>query len=361
MTANPSSGRFQRLEKLLAQDPANPLLLADTCEAAVAQGEFDAADRLIDQGIQHEGETLAWRFRRASLRMAQRRLPEARQLLEALRSEGPPHPAVDHNLAYVALLEGRHADCLDLLAPWVGDPSRLGPDAAALETLWLRALHHLDRLKDAWSWVERRGAAHLPPAAAGVASLIALDLSRIDDAEQLSHAALRADAQQPEALVAAGAVAMARRDLRRAREWTARAVGAHPHQSRAWSTLGFVDLLEGNVAAARGHFLRALAIEPRDTGTLIALGWACIAEGDLEAARSAFEAAVAADAEYAEGHGGLAVVLALQGAREPAAAHGDRARKLQPGNIAARYASAVLSGQSDGLRGVQKLVQQILG
>jgi len=352
--------RFERLSRLLAQDPANLLLLADAFDAAMSEGALDQAEQIARQGADAEDQAPAWRFRLASLRIAQRRLGEARTLLEGLRSESMRHPSVDHNLAYVALLEGDFAACAQWLAPWMADAGSAGREAAAIEALWLRAAHGAGQLREAWEWAEQRGLANLGPAAAGVASLIAIDLSKIDAAEQLSATALRADPSQAEALVASACVAMARRRLPLARQLLSAAVTRHAHQARAWSTLGFVDLLEMKLPQAREHFDRAIALSPHDDGTLVGLGWTCVLQADLDAARRTFQAAVAADEQSADGHGGLAVVLALQGESAAAATHADLAKRLQPGNVAARYAHSILTGNTEGLRGVQKMAQQLL-
>lgn len=360
-TLTPTRSRLDRLAQLLQEDPANPLLLADAADEALAAGELGRAEQYIAEGQACEGSTHAWRFRLANVRLAQRRLGEAGELLEALRRDGLLHPSVDHNLAYVAFLRGDFAGCAALLDPWLANQPAPPPERDALEALWLRAMHHADALQAAWTRIESWGIDKLGAQAAGVASLIASDLSRMEAAEMLSAAALRADPQQAEALVARASVQLSRRDTAAARGLLVRLTQAQPHQARAWSTLGFVDLLELDAAAARRHFGKALEIHPRDVGTLTGLGWACLAGNDLQAAAAAFETILAIDADSADGHGGLAVALALQGATQRSGEHAQQAKRLQRGNVAARYAQAVLTGHSAGLEPIQRLARRLLG
>lgn len=357
----PQPDRLARLTELLQRDPSNALLLADVAEAALAAGVFRDAELHIEAGIREEGATAAWLFRKSRLRIAQRRLEEARVLLEELKQTVAPDPAIDHDLAYICFLEGSLAGCVQILKPWIDPKAGAGAAVGAIQALWLRAKHHQDGLQEAWAWIEASGTANLAPVAAGVASLIAADLEQMAAADAMSSAALQADPYHAEALVARACVALAARQMTQARALLDRATRKHPHQARAWSTLGFLDLLEMNPAGSHSDFAKALELAPRDLASLIGQGWACILQNDLERAAHAFKVAVEIDPEYAEGHGGHAVVSALTGSHAVSAEHADRARKLQPGSVAARYAQALATGNTDGLKGVQKIATQLFG
>ncbi|MES2938201.1 MAG: tetratricopeptide repeat protein [Pseudomonadota bacterium] len=358
-SASPSTERYARLALLQQQDPGNALLLADACEAALAAGKLDAARQHAEAGVWLEPDNPGWRYRLAQVLIAQRQLPQARALLLQLRDGTAPQASIDHDLGYIDLLEGRFDDCAQLLAPWVDGGV---PQVAAIQALWLRAMHHADRLEDAWRWVEdRQRDGQLTPQAAGVASLVAVDRARMDAAGALAGFALQADGGHVEALLALGCVQLAKSDPAAARAALERAVQFAPHQPRAWSALAFVDMAQFDAQQARAHFEQALQLAPADLTSLHGLGWACAMQQDLAAAGAAFERAVAADASWGESHGSLAVVLALQGDSQRARTEMEQARKLQPGCLSARHAEALLTGQAQRLHGVDKLAQQILG
>ncbi|MBA2675444.1 MAG: tetratricopeptide repeat protein, partial [Ramlibacter sp.] len=201
-SASPATERYARLAQLQQQDPGNALLLADVCDAALASGQLDAARQHVQAGAQLEPDNPAWRYRLAQVLIAQRQLQQARELLLQLREGTAPQAAVDHDLGYIDFLEGRFDDCARLLAPWVAAGALAAPE---IQALWLRAMHHADRLDDAWRWVEeRQHDGQLSPQAAGVASLVAVDRARMDAAGALAGFALQADGNHVEALLALG-------------------------------------------------------------------------------------------------------------------------------------------------------------
>lgn len=362
---NPSStingSRHQKLAALLRQDPDNVLLIADAAEAALAEANFASVEEHIAAGVGLEGATKAWRFREASLRIAQRRLTDAVALLEALRDSSPADVSLDHNLAYVRFLEGRYADCTGLLQPWL-DGTRtielqaLGPVAA----LWLRALHHEGELARAWAWVERH-ANNLPtPEVAGIASLIALDLDNEVAAEKLARSVLRVEPSQLEASIVAATIATARGEGTRAATLLGHAMERHPHQARAWSTLGFAELAGSNHAEAQRHFRKALDFAPADSGSWLGLGWSEVLGRNLEAAQLAFERALEAGADPADAHGAMAVVLALRGEERKGEEQVKLAIQLGGDGMTTKFAQAVLGGSRADMSNVQMLARQIL-
>lgn len=361
-TSNPSLARLARLAPLVNQDPGNMLLLAEASEAALAAGDADSAQRYLEAGLQRDAANPAWRFKLANLWISQRRLRDARELLEALQAERPAHPSVSHNLAYIEFLQGNFAQAAQILEPWLIKKRASGAEAGAIQALWLRALHHAERLDEAWLWVEGQLCeGGLCDAAAGVASLIAVDHDRLIDAGRLSTLALQSDPGHIEALIARGCILMDSGETQAARAALEVATRNAPHQARAWSTLGFVHMLEMDAGQARDRFEKALGLTSEDAGTWQGLGWACIWLNDLESATRAFLRAVELDPVSGESHGGLSVVLALKGHTEEARSHLEQAQSLQRGSVSARYAKGILSGNLEGLAGVHRVAQQILG
>jgi tetratricopeptide (TPR) repeat protein len=124
---------------------------------------------------------------------------------------------------------------------------------------------------------------------------------------------------------------------------------------------GFAALLANDLPGARAAFLKAVAAMPQHIGTWHGLGWTQIVQGDLAAAHSSFNTALALDRNFAESHGGLAVVLALQSKREMAAEHAELALRLDRANLSGRYAQALLSGEVKDASEVQRFARRLLG
>ena len=354
--------RHERLELLLQQDADNGLLLADAAEAALAAGALDRADQLIEMGMRQPDGDSAWRFRLASLRIAQRRLAEARALLLALEAEGGKHPAVTHNLAYVELLAGNFSTCAQMLRPWIDDGiAGAGSQDPALQALWLRAMNHLGLLEEAWDWTQRRIASGtLGAPAAGVASLIAVDLSRMDDALQLSQLALDAGVAQVEPLIARASVALTKREGAAARKLLQAALKLNPNDARTWSCLGFAEMVDQKYGASREAFEKALRVVRSHLESWQGLGWACVLQHELQAAGKAFDEAIALDAMNAESLGGRAVVHALQGATKLAQEYADRALALDSVNKSAQFAQGLLLGEKAGPEALKALATNLL-
>ncbi|MDP9933596.1 tetratricopeptide repeat protein [Variovorax paradoxus] len=369
--------RLDRLDGFLRQDPSNNALLIDAFETALSCGEWARARLRLEQGQALDNEPLAWRLREGDFWLAQQRYEEALGVLETLSKTPNPPPGFAevllHNLAFIDLKRGRYQDCIARLAPLVeaapvsSDSADLQPTVAtrALQQLWLRALHHDAQLTRAMTWAKDAEARReLDTGAAGVASLIAIDASDLASAHRWSAASLgdsAPDEAPAEALVAQASLALASRDAVRAAALADAALRRHPDDGRAWSTRGFAALLAGDLAGATAAFERALSNMAAHIGTWHGLAWTQIQQGNLPAARTSFEAALALDRNFAESHGGLAVVLAMQQLRQEAEEHAAMALRLDKNNVSGRYANALLSGEVKDANDLQRLARRLLG
>jgi tetratricopeptide (TPR) repeat protein len=377
--------RLDRLEGFLRSDPGNAVLRIDVFETALRCGEWSRAEAQLRHGQTHATDTLSWALREGDFWLAQKGYAQAREVLQGLVgiAETPSGftDVVLHNLAYIDFCEGQFAACIERLAPRlepreyptatepVGEalmPRRL--DSAiepALQQLWLRALHHagdLDRATAWLSWAEQT--LQLDARAAGVASLIALDNSRIDMAQRWSLAALATQHPQDrpiEALVTQASLALAGQDAKRAAQLADAALQINPSDGRAWSARAFADLLAGDLSRAQAHFHQALRTMPGHIGTWHGLAWTQLLSQDLAAAQASFEQALAMDRNFAESHGGLAVVLAMRGQEASAREHIELAMRLDRSNLSGQYAQALLSGEARDAVAVQRLAKRLLG
>lgn len=367
MTPSPTAHaatRLARLQGYLSQDPDNADLLAQTCEAAIAAGNHDAALSLVERAKALSLDPHEWTFRRARIAIARRELPLAAQLLAQLQNDMGAHPVLAHDLAWVRWLEGDLDACRALLHPWLlaTAPRALSePERAAVQVLWLRASHRLGRVQEAWTWiVAQREVGTLAVAAQGIASLIAIDADRFEEAGVLADAALAISANSPEALVARASVALARQDTPTARPLLEHALHLRADDGRIWSTLGYASLQTGDLPAATAQLRRALDTMPGHVGTWHALGWSLLLQSEREQALDAFDRALALDPNFAESHGALGLVLALAGERERARHYLDVCDRLDRHNVTGRYARALLSGQAGDAHQLAELARRLL-
>jgi tetratricopeptide (TPR) repeat protein len=357
---SPAARRLQTLEKYLRQDPANPSLLADTFEAALAAGAHERAGDLVDAAERLGLDPAAWTFRRASACIARRDLEQAEALLRRLQSAGD-HPAISHDLAHVRFLQADHAAACALVEPWLAAEGLAPAQREAVQLLWLRARHRLHLLRETWDWLVQADAeGRLQERAKGPASLIAVDTSHFEAALAWSEAALAADAQQVEALVARAYVAMAQRQPEAAGSLLERASRAKPDDGRIASALGYASLLAQDFPLAQAQLERALQAVPEHVGTWHALGWTRLLQGNTAGALEAFRAALELDRNFAESHGAVGLVLALRGDRPAAEQHLQLARRLDPRNVTGRYARGLLEGETLDADRLAELTRRLL-
>jgi len=361
-----STARLERLEAYLREDPSNPGLLTEAFGAALQCAQWERAAFHLRHAQALQPGNLAWSLREGDLLLAQGQYQLAAELLGTLMSlDGAPREFTDavlHNLAWIAFQDGRYQDCADRLNPRLQDLDH--PASAALASLWLRALHHAGQLDQAVTWAAAADAKQqLPAAAAGVASLAALDADQLEQAGQWAARALEQatpDDRPIEALVTQSSLALARQDAAQARTQARAALQISPRDGRAWSAHAMADLLAGDLPTALAHFDNALATMPGHIGTWHGKAWAQLLSSDLQGAQRSFTSALDLDRNFAESHGGLAVALALQGRTEEAQQHIERALRLDAFNLSGRYAQAILGGEIRDLESFQALAKRLL-
>lgn len=225
----------------------------------------------------------------------------------------------------------------------------------------LRTWHRAWRLDAAWDWIQAADrSAVLQPTTRGVAALIAVDRGDFAAARNWSADALEEEGASMEALVAHGTVALAERQVVRAVEAFERALRLNAQDGRALGGLGLARLLGGDFTRARRHLEQAVLRVPEHIGTWHALGWTRLLQGDGAGALEAFRRALRQDRNFAESHGAVGLALAHQGEPEEARRHLDLADRLDPSNVTARYARAVLAGEAGDAARLAALARRLL-
>ena len=359
--------QLERLEGYLRQDPENSVLQGDVFQLALQCGEWERARTILSHAQAREPGNPAWALREGDFWLAQQRYAEARTVMErlaVLAEPGSPfQDVVTQNLGFIDFREADYASCIARIEPLMMVERAGVKDSASLQQLWVRAMHRHAEVARACEWAaqaERDGSLH--PAAAGVASLAAVDNDEFASAQRWAQLA-SASEESPslELLVTQASLALAARDADAAQHFAAQALHLNPEDGRAWSARGFADLLRGDFEGATEDFKRALTFMPEHIGSWHGQGWAQLLRRDLAAAQASFESALALDRNFAESHGGLAVVLALRQQSEAAREHIDVAQRLDRSGLSSRYAEAILSGEAHDAQALRRLAERLLG
>jgi Flp pilus assembly protein TadD len=346
------------LQEFLRQDPTNWRLRAEVFDAALTAGELESARTLVESALGERPSDASWIHRQAVLMLARGEHPQAQAVLESLIASGRGEPAIRHNLALALFSQGQYGRASEQLAPLL---ERQEDDATVAWTLWLRCQHRSGSIGEALETF--RGGAlqrRIPLDAWGVASLMAVDVGRFNDARAWCQRALQQQPDQMEALAARGALELAAEDPQAALGWFGRALEVRPDDGRTWSGLALAKMLVRDFAGADEAFGRATAGNLRHTGTWVAWGWCRLLRNDSEAARQVFEESVRLDRSFGEGHGGLAVALLQLGRGEEAKRELQIALRLDAKGLGARYAQALLSGEARDPARLSRLSETVL-
>jgi tetratricopeptide (TPR) repeat protein len=343
LTPTAPDAQLQRLLGYAQADPGNLVLRADIFERALTIGDHVCAQAQVRWALERHAIDPGWRHRLALLDMAQGEWGEAAQLLQGLIDEGRDEPVLRLNLASALMGQERNEEAVALLEPLVAAHLAALPEAL---TFMLRALHRQGELEEGLALFMKHEGQCQSAETFGVASLMAVDEERIDDAQRWSARALASQPSQHEAQVAAASVRLGERDAQGALRLLQAAVQRHPQDGRSWSAVGMALLLSGDLPGARDAFERAVSAIPKHIGSWHGLGWTVMFQNDMAAAVAAFNRAMELDRNFADTHGALAVAQALQGDATAAQASMRRAQGLDPSSLSAKFAQAILNGET---------------
>lgn len=351
--------RLTRFQDFLKQDPDNKTLGLDIVALALAVGQYDLAQHQIDAGLRRFPDDVQWRHSQASLASARGDFFGAEAILERLIAEGNSAPALLYALAYAQFSQGKSQQAMAPLQHLLSSACMEIPDALPL---LMRCLQREGQVQEALALFRaHRDDFSIQPQAWGLASLLALDLESIVEADAWSEQALSLQPRQREALIAKGTLALARQDLTSAKQYLEQCLALYPDSGRCWSALGLTHLQAQEMASAAEALEKAVHLMPSHIGTWHGLGWCHIAQKNFSLAVAAFEAALQLDHNFAESHGGLAVALISLQQSTRAQEYIAKALRLDTHCVSALLGQALLKGEGKDLATLKKLAQRLLG
>ena len=333
--------RLSRLLGFLDSDPDNLALLADAANAALDETALDQVTELVVRYRSLAEVPPALLNVEGIAAMRQGRLDEAAAIFEALRDAGHEHPALRFNLAWVGALQKRHKDVLVLLDDNVVSTV---PRAAALK---IQSLHRLGRIDEAIATGQKL-AEQFPndQYLLGALSIAALD----GDNLELARISAGQASGGADALTTQGLLSLNDEALEAAIRLFDRAIAEHPEAPRAWLGRGLSLLAQGYADAAAPCIDKGAELFGEHLGSWIASGWTHFMRKDLAKARRSFAIALSHDDNFAETHGGLAVLDVAEGNIESARKRTDVALRLDKecfGGILARTLLLEMDGKPE--------------
>jgi tetratricopeptide (TPR) repeat protein len=337
--ASSTPSRTERLESFVRQDPSNLSLLLDLAGEHHAGGNLERALELAERAAALAPDSSLAASLRALCLLSQGQVPRAREVHRSFLL-GHASPEAARRFLWVFERAGKAGDGIDDLEHLLAHPG-LAPDAQRVLVRALhaagqpaRALHHLAGLL--------RGNP-ATPADEGLLALLLFDTQQLPQAHAQVQRCMTCGAMGVEAHYVAASFCLLDGRLEAVQQHVAQALALQPHEGRCLSLQGQLALARRRYGEAAEWLEQAARQMPGHVGSRQAVGWCQVLQQDLPAARAHFEQALAMDRNFAESHGALAVVDALQ-ARPADARRGiARALRLDRGCLSAVLAQKLLS------------------
>lgn len=357
MSQSEANIRRDRLLGFLAQDPGNAHLIAELVDLDLHLGLLSEAECHLQQGLAVAPNEPQLIFQKASLALRSGAVEEAEQLYRKLFEElGVDAPGIRYSLAYTLMLKAQYAEVKALLQPIIDHADTPGATA-----LYIRCLHFLGELEEAIKIAEQYVSEHPADAEVlGALSLLYTDLDDMAKAGEWAQRALQVDPNNTEGLITQGTIDLGQEETEKAIAGFQRAVELKPSSGRAWVGLGLSEMLNLNLDAAKVHLAKATEHLPTHIGTWHARAWNYIVTNDIPAAKSCFLKALELDRNFAETHGGLAVIAVIEGRHQDAEREVQLGLKLDPHCYSALYAKTLLMSRAGHGKVAAKLIENVL-
>lgn len=345
------------LKSYLASDPGNEQLACDLSDALVSQGEYPQAEQVLQSLPEGKRDAVGVRFRLGRLHLLFGRYAQAEQIFQDLMSDGHRSHAIGHDIAFAQLCQKRAAQADAMVDAAIGEFGD-SPELLILRARIALMEKNYQRVNEALADAAALEPDH--PVVRGLQALAALDAGDAEAAERLADACLATYPDQHEALLAAGTCRLWKREIPQAEMHFQRALSRFPNSGRALSGYAQVLLLQGRLEQAIPQLEHAVVAMPDHIGTWHVLAWAQLLQGELDASERSYRSAYALDRNFAETHGGLAVVAML--ADRPAEAEDSmrRALKLDPKSVNGRYAKSLWLDSRGEADAASELMAEIL-
>jgi len=348
--------RLRRYQGFLQQDPSNIKLISDVADLHLQLGEFEQARGLLEKALTQWPSQPSLLSGLASVAMADGEPDVAIRLLNNILEMEQDNPVIYYNLAYAYLYSDQPDNAKQALVK-IKDSKSVFPQ---IPLLLARAQHHLGEMDEAIEHAQEYLNDHPDdPDAFGVLALLYFDLENKAQAQLMAEKALSLDENNLNALVTLGSLALTTDTADVAAGYFERAIARQPKNGRGWSGMGLADMLRLNLPKAIEDLKQAVKYMPSHIGTWHSLAWCQLLTDDLQGAEENFMQSMKIDHNFAETHGGLAVVHIMQGRPDLAEAEVKRAIRLNPNSFAGRYAKSLLMSKADPEK-AQEIIKNIL-
>jgi len=348
--------KIARYKSFVEADPNNAELWFTLGDLYHKTSNFNEALSSFDRCLSILPENNVAHSHKAMVMISQHRFRDAEKIFSKLLRTAPKDVALLFNNALAIYHQERFADAYQYfsLAKDSGAP------ALTCLPYMVRCQHQLGDLESSIKLCNEWVNVAKDSESKGYLSLLEMDNHNKDSARQLAQSVLRENPDNVEAAIVVASYEVEDQDIEKAETLFDKALQVRPNQPRALFGKGLTQLYKGNHADAIRLIREAADAMPNDTGTRIALGWAQITSQDFIGAEKTFRETIAINRNFAEGHGGLAYVLAMQHKIDQANEEIKTATWLDPHSFGAGAARSVIIGVKGNMERSVKYLANLL-
>ena len=239
-----------------------------------------------------------------------RKYEEARELYEALHRENRMDAESCYMLGSTYAELGTFTEAVSQFRSAI----QLQPDAFIAHCALGSALNELANHTEAEQCF--RNALRIKPDNPDILAALANTLilqGRHDTAEKVLHTALRLAPASANTLHTLGSIYQLRRQLNMAVDYYTRSLEINPDQPRTHNQLGYAMYTLGKIREAIHHYREALRLAPRYSEAYLNLGYSLLLTGDAEQAQSAFNQVLVIDPDNLDAIAAVAILLDNKG------------------------------------------------
>ncbi len=349
--------KSSKLEKLLSfwhQDNKNLLIIKDILSCYVENKELDEAQqffRNLPSQIQSELE-IRWHFGQQLVYAGH--LSDAMKIFQSLPDT--EDFLREYGMALCLFFQREFQKSSDLLRSICHQDLKSVP--AQIVELYARGLFFLGELQLARNTLQKLPQQTLD--SLGLLSLIVTDMGNYSEAESMADEVRQHSVSQQDALVTKITCLLWKLDNESGLVMAQQAVQQYPDNGRLWSLFGQGQMLSQQIPEALQTLQHATLLMPEHIGTWHLKAWCELLGNDLIAAESSFESALELNRNFAESHGGLAVVQANKGDLMSAERTAKIAVRLDPECISGRFALSLVARATGDVEQADNQVQELM-
>lgn len=332
--------RLSRLLRYQEQDPTNVTLCLDIGFLQLTLQQLGEAKTSALKAIELAPANCQGHALHGFVSLRERGYSTASAMLSKAIELGETSPNTFYGFAYALVNLGKFEDAESPAA----HAAQYSKDIPGAPALYIRILHHLGKLDEAIAFVEGLKDHPLPHGVSGVMSTLYMDAENLEAARDAANAALIEDPSDADARTTLGLLALQDMDAEKAEKEFNQVLAARKNQGRALLGQGLATLLSGDLERAASIFEAVVTQTSMAThiGSWHTLAWCRILQKDAAAAEQALQHSLELDRNFAETHGGLAVVALMRGNIDSAIQAAKRARGIDKNNFAGNFAQGLI-------------------